>query len=218
MGLVKMDSVDFLQQVATDPDAFIAFAGEFMLASKREGQRWQVTFDVSMDQDAHPFNRYTGRATGRQGTRFKVLLVEVADDDQLVNQEHKALAKETGGNYDKLKGAAIVKESGILRNDVYFQRYLYWLLKHMEPIIRKPLLAEMPHGLFNEIKQTKGAALSDPKKAVRFANHMVHYLCSVHSCREFSYNKDAATEFSNLRQGYITWGAKLQRKGVIHEI
>lgn len=210
-----MSEVDFLQQVATDPDAYIAFAGEVMLASKREGKRWQVTFDIRMDQDAHPFNRYTGRATGRQGTRFKVLLVEVDDDEKLVNQDHKALAKETGGNYDNLKGKAIVKESGILRNDIYFQRYLYWLLKHLDPVIKEPLIAEMPYGLFSEIEKTKGAALKDPKKAVRFANHMVHYMCSVTSCREFSYNKDSATEFINLRQEYIAWGAKMQRKGVL---
>ena len=156
-----MDDISILRIVATDPDAFIAFAGEVMLNKKREGIRWQVTFDLAMDTDAHPFNRYHGKATSKPGTRFMAMLVEVNDQDEPVNQTHKAAVKaQSMGNP---VGKALVKESGMMRRDVYFTRFLWWKLDHMEAEEKEMLVSEMPHGLFAEIDESGGKVLAEPK-------------------------------------------------------
>lgn len=205
-----MSDTDFLLQTAKDPNAFIAFAGEMMLAKKHEGKtRWSVTFDIAIEQDSHPFNKYTGKANGKQGTIFKVLLVEVADDGQLVNQNNKPVNDGyIGSVYDKRKGKALVKESGILRNNLEFQKFLYHKLSDLHPTVRNDLLGELPYKLLTRIQKSKGTALRDADNGIRFANHMVHYLCSVHSCKEFEYNKNAATEFTVLMQEFIEHSKK----------
>lgn len=198
----------------TIPNEFIAFAGEVMLAKKMEGKHWQVTFDLAMEQDFHPFNKYTGRATGKQGTRFKAILIEIDDQDEPINQDLKNVdSGATMGQYDKLKGKALVKESGILRNDLSFQKFLYSKLFDMNSVTRNALLGELPYKLLMSIQKTQGVALKNGDNGVRFANHMVHYLCSVHSCREFKYNKNAALEFIELRQEFINWARESQKRG-----
>lgn len=201
-----MSDAAFLSQVAQNPDAYIAYIGEFMLAKMRDGKSWQVTFDIAMDQDSHPFNRYTGKATGKAGTLFKVLLVEVNGEGELINQDQKFAAEQaTGGQYERLKGEALVKESGILRNNYQFQLFLYHKLGDMDRNSRNDLLGNLPYRLLSAIQKTKGLALKNAHNGSRFANHMVHYLCSVYSCKEFKYNKNAALEFIELRQEFINW-------------
>lgn len=205
-----MDDLSILRIVATNPDAFIAFAGEVMLASKREGKRRQATFDFSMDTDAHPMNHYHGKATGKPGTRFMALLVEIDDQDEPVNQEHRAAMKAHSPGIPI--GKALVKESGMMRRDIHFTRFIWWKLEHMGEEEKQMLLEDMPHGLFAEIKDSGGRALADEKKAKRFNDHIVHFLCSVLSCREFAYNKNAADEFNNLRNEYMQWLQDRQKK------
>lgn len=206
-----MDDLSILRVVATDPDRFIAFAGEVMLANKREGQRWQATFDFSMDTNSHPMNAYTGKATGRPGTRFMALLVEINDQDEPVDQDHKAASKAQG--MGSLVGAALVKESGILRHDLHFTRFLWWKLEHMGEQNRLDLENDLPHGLVASISDSGGKVLADKKQAKRFNDHMVHSLCEVLSCREFKYSKLAADKFNKLRTEFISWASERQKRG-----
>lgn len=205
-----MTDLSILGKVAKDPEELIAFSGELMLYKYRAGQRWQVTFDIAMDGDSHPFNQYSGRATGRQGTRFMAVLVELDDQDNPVNVNHKLIARQTSN--ERMSGAAMVRESGILRNDLWFQRFLWVKFKTMDEIYKQGIADNLPHGFYTELVESDGLALSDKKKAKRFADYMVHFLCGVESCRELAYKGPESDMFNELRNEYMRWMAVKMKK------
>jgi hypothetical protein len=198
-----MSDWDALAKAAGDPQKYFAHVGEMMLAKKREGQRWQVTFDLPMEEEHHPFNRFHGKATGKAGTRFMCILVEIDDEDNPVDQKRKTDIRSR--RQEVPMGKKLVKESGMLRRDIKFTRFLYWKWQHMDIGAQLLLEEDMPHGLLQKIHDTGGKYLGNEKAAKRFNDHMVHYLCDVVSCRELAYNKTAADKFNALASEFVKW-------------
>lgn len=202
-----MSDWDILTKAAQEPEKYFAYTGELMLLKKREGESWQVSFALPMDTKHHPFNKYKGKANGRAGTRFMAILVEIDDDEQPVDQ-----GKKHEGPAIIPMGKSLVRESGILRNDLDFTRYLWWKYNHLSESERKQVYATIPMGLAARLESSGGKDLADEKLAKRFNDHMVHALCGVLSCREFAYNKKAADAFGQLTASFHRFMQRRQER------
>jgi hypothetical protein len=130
-----------------------------------------------------------------------------------VNQKFKEDPFINMNNYDQRLGKSMAKESGILRNDYHFQWFLYSVINNLDKATKTALVEDLPYRMVSKVQKIGHLIFkSDPKMGFKFASYVVHFLCSVHSCKEFRYNKNAATEFQHLHQDYIEWSKKLRQE------
>lgn len=108
------------EQQPPDDERLIAYAGELAVYKLKWSDTHGYTAEFGMhegDEGGHPLKRFG------KGTRFYVTLVELADDEQPIDQVAKARIEK----YIKeaSKGGKLSREAGMLCRSREFQLYLY---------------------------------------------------------------------------------------------
>lgn len=108
-----------------DDEKFIAYAGEVQVLKHKWSDAGGYTTELQChegDEGGHPLKRFP------KGTRFHLVLLEVADDEEPIDQVAKARIEKH--LKQATKGGRLARETGILCRHREFQLYLY----HQEKI------------------------------------------------------------------------------------
>lgn len=108
---------------------YSAYCGEVMLYgadwSHQAGHVAKFGF-LDSDLEANPMAEHTIRRGKKAGTRFHMILIEIADDDQVVNQEQRDRVETQTASTEKGKKDRI-KTAGMLATTPLFHEYLKYL-------------------------------------------------------------------------------------------
>ena len=172
-------------------EQLVADSIEVMLAgwSETSTRGRSVTFFLPEDTDEHPFKKHTVRRGKHGGTRFQMVLVEIADDDTLVDQA----ARE---QVETVTGGGMAKNAGMLCRDPAFADYV---------IARFPTWA--------------GGVLDESPHWDRFqvAAEYVRHVCCVSSRAMLDHDSEAGERYRHIVKGeYTRWQQGEQDSGNGH--
>lgn len=200
------EAQEIVESIEENLSDFLVYYGEVLLKDWGDNsQGASAAFWLDGERHTHPLKGHKSNSRNPGGSRFMMMLVEVADDNTIINQQAKDRIMNSMNNH--MKGGAISKRAGILCKDQAFHQFLKWKASMLDPGQKHALSSEIPHGLGQEMTKTKFKCLEDEHKGEQFAKHFVYWFCSMHSRRELDYRPKAAQAWMDLESEFVNWGA-----------